>query len=283
VRRYIFLAVSIVCISGVPAPARAQAREHSKWDLAFLFGWTAPSLERRFTYAPEIGFTPPSFVVIDQSGEFSLTASGSAAFAGGFTYYFTDSLGIEGRIDSADVRIETSGPTFNATVDGPGPLPPFGTTVELRPGTVEVDRLNPLSANLKYRTLGKTRFVLSGGFSYLPNLAFGAVQQVGLGITDFDGIDRVRVRTVDIEARPLGGDSGRIGFNVGAGVEYPLTDQVAVVVDGRGFYFESKTFEWRAVSDGAGDEILQDLEQQLSQFGIGPRYFSVTGGIVLRF
>jgi opacity protein-like surface antigen len=232
----------------------------------------------------------PRFPGIDihQEGEFQLEARGGFAFGGAVTYYFADAIGIEARLDTVDFNIDTVAPSFVASVDLPPPLPPLGAELDLGRGAVEVERLFPVSVNLKARTTGRTRFVAAGGLSYLPRLRFLAQQTVGLGVSGIPGLGQLAVTTVELQAEALPDeeDEGRLGFNVGAGVEIDLGDNVALAGEVRFFRFQSQTFVWNRVSAPTSqleEFLLEELERQLSPIELEPTFFQATGGIVVRF
>ncbi|HSF19203.1 MAG TPA: hypothetical protein VLK65_26990, partial [Vicinamibacteria bacterium] len=146
------------------------------WEVSVLGGWTAPTYEARLSYEPNIDLPDFSGARIRQSGVLALDARGSFAFGGSVAYYFQDFLAIEGRIDTVDFDIQTEGPVFTADVALPAPLPDATAVLDLGTGTVDVERLYPLSLNVKARTGGRARFVASGGVSYLPELRLNAIQ-----------------------------------------------------------------------------------------------------------
>ena len=115
---------------------------------------------------------------IRQDGVFELKASGSFAFGGSVSYFFNEHVAIEGRIDTINFNIDTIGPRFQADVDVGVPAT---AVLDVGMGTINVERLYPLSVNLKARTGGSARFVASGGLSYLPKVRFAAFQPVSLG------------------------------------------------------------------------------------------------------
>ncbi len=257
------------------------------WEIAFLGGWTAPTFEQTFTYQPDLAL--PTFPGIDirQEGEFSLKARGSFAFGGSIAYYFTDFFGIEGRVDSVDFQIDTVAPSFIATAELPAPLPPVSTTLDLGQGEVNVERLYPFSVNLKLRTPGAARFVVSGGLSYLPSLRLDASQELGLGVTAL-GFQLLQVASVGVTAvaAPTTPDESRWGFNGGAGLEFDVSEKIAITIEGRVYRFKQHTFTWEGVEapTTAIEELLLDqLENELDPIQLEPIYFQVTGGIVIRF
>jgi opacity protein-like surface antigen len=255
-------------------------------ELTLLAGWTAPTYEQRFLYRPDIVIPPIPGIDVRQEGVFQLDARGGFAFGGSAAYYFTDFIGIEGRIDTVDFNIDTVAPRFVATVDLPAPLPPLGAELDLGRGAAEVERLYPLSVNLKARTPGRARLVVSGGLSYLPRLRLTARQSIGLGVTGIAEQLEIATVAVQAEALPDEEDEGRLGFNVGAGAEVQVASKLALTAEVRFFRFQKQTFVWRRTTDPVSpleDLVLQELEKELSPIELEPTFFQVTGGIVVRF
>ena len=216
---------------------------------------------------------------------FELKARGSLAIGGGATYYFNEHIGVEGRIDTVDFKIDTVAPIFVASVELPAPLPPLNAELDLGAGIVDVERLYPLSVNLKARTGGDTRFFASGGLSYLPRLRFSATQTVGLGVSGC-GFTSIDIASVDVGAEALAGEEGQLGFNGGAGAEIRVGDNVAIVVEGRVFWFQQVSFVWRRISAPVSELeelLLEELESQLPAIEFEPVYFQATGGLAFRF
>ncbi len=258
------------------------------FEVSFFGGWTAPTYEQRFQWDPNINIPTFPGVNVRQQGTFELKARGGLAFGGSATYYFNDHIGIEGRIDTVDFKIDTMLPSFTATIDLPAPLPPIGAELDLSDGAVEVDRLFPFSLNLRARTGGRTRFVASGGLSYLPRLRATGSQTVGLGITGLGNFPQLDIATVElgVEAAPDEKDEGRLGFNVGAGVEIELSEHLALVGDVRIFRFKTLTLQWTRVSAPTTDLeelLLEELEGELEPIELEPIWFQAMGGIVVRF
>jgi hypothetical protein len=267
----------------VSSPASADS-----FEVSLFAGWTAPTYEQSFQWDPDINLpTFPGFD-IQQQGSFGLKASGGFNFGGSATYYFNDYIGIEGRIDVVDIKIDTLLPSFTATLDLPAPLPPIGAELDLSEGAVEVDRLFPFSLNLKARTGGRTGFVASGGLSYLPRLRATGSQTVGLGVTGLGNLPLLDIATIElgVEATPDETDEGRLGFNLGAGLEIGLSENVALVGDVRVFRFKTLTLQWTRLSAPTTELeelLIEELEQELEPIEFEPTWFQAMGGIVVRF
>jgi hypothetical protein len=256
------------------------------WELSLLAGWTAPTFEERAVFDTDIELPVVPGASFEQQGEFALTGRGSFAFGGALAYFFNDALGLEGRIDTVDFAVDTEGPRITGTASLPPPLPPLGATLDLSNGSVNVERLLPLSLNLKARTGGAVRFVASGGVSFLPRLRFTAVQEATLGVGGALGTFPVATVAVEADGGTEVPASERIGFNGGAGVEVRLGERLSFVAEGRVFRFPKQTFGWRAATVAGGrveEQLLELLENELGPLELDLAYFHVSGGLVVRF
>ena len=148
----------------------------AQWEVSLLAGWTAPTFEEQFVFNPDIDLPDLPGGSIRQSGEFLLEGRGSFALGGSLAYMFSDHVGIEGRVDTINFKIDTLGPLFTSDMGAATAILDVGM------GSINVDRLFPLSANFKARTGGRTCFVVSGGVSYIPGQAFADLEAVSVGL-----------------------------------------------------------------------------------------------------
>ena len=272
--------VSTVAIFlGTAVTASAQG-----WEVSILAGWTAPTFEEQFVFSPDIDLPDIPGGSIRQDGEFALKAKGSFAFGGSVSYFFNEHVAIEGRIDTIDFDIDTVGPRFEANVDLVPGLPLATAVLDVGLGTVNVERLFPLSLNLKARTGGTARFVASGGLSYLPRVRFDAFQPVSLSFVGF-GLPAVELASVVLEAGAVDSGESRWGFNFGAGVEIQVSPNVAIIGDVRVHSFQSQTFMWQRSEEPSSpiEEILIEELEKLPPIEVELIYFQATGGVAFRF
>lgn len=259
-------------------------------ELAGYVGPSLPFYEQSFRYDPGTVTIPVPGISLRQDGVFGLSAQGGLAVGGGLTWYFAGPAGLEARVDTARIDVQTLGARYNVRLDLPEPFPPISTDVDLGSGNVSPETLTPLSLNLKLRTPGTLRFVLSGGVSYLPSLALTVRQTVGLGVTSFDGTRS----TIDIatfalraEAQPEGEGQSRLGFNVGGGLQIGIGAHVSLVAEGRYFYFQKQTLNWSRASTRAlsalEETFLREVEKRLEPVTFNPAFFQATGGIAVTF
>jgi len=273
-------------------PGTAAAGE---FEVFGHLGITFPFYSQSFTYDPGPVTLPIPNVGIQQQGLFTLEGSGGTVYGFGAAYYFVKSVGLEARVDFASVDVKTSGARYRVVVTLPAPLPPVNSDLDLGTGTVDVDRLTPVSFNLRFQTPGRFGLGVSGGLSYLPSFGFVATQKIALGVTALDaGNQRLDVSTLPFQARvePVPSTStteaqSKWGVNGGVMLRIPLNEKVAIVGDARYFRFKEYTVTW-----GRGDNrdlsaieqlLLVQVQQRLQPIVFRPEFFQVTGGLAITF
>jgi hypothetical protein len=263
-------------------------------EVAVHVGQAFPFYEQTFVYDPgSTTFNIPGLtsVALRQDGGFELEGSGGSALGGSVTYYLAPSVGLEARLDTAAIDIETRGAQYHVTADLPSPLPDLSTNVSLDGGTFDIERLRPLSLNLKLRTPGRVAFVASGGVSYLPTVRATAEQPIGLGATGFDpATGGFNVATVRFRAAALPEDddsSRRIGGNAGLGVLVGLGENLSMSLEGRGFLFPKHRLDWQPVLGGPlsflEQPLLEQIRNRIDAVEFNPTFFQATIGLALRF
>jgi hypothetical protein len=152
-----------------------------------------------------------------------------------------------------------------------------------------MERVRPLSLNLKLRTPGALRLALSGGISYLPSLRVVSTQAVRLHAIELGGqrVD-VDVATVGLraEAVPEEQENGRFGVNAGAGLQLRLAKGLWIVAEGRGFLFRRHQLQWQragGVLSPLEQTLASELERRLEPIDFNPTFWQATAGIALAF
>jgi len=242
-------------------------------------GWVGPSLpfySQSFRYQPPPVPLLPGFSV-EQVGAFRFDASGGVSFGGGLAWHGAGPIGVELRLDSGAIEVTQHGARFRVTVRPPAPLPPLSLDAETR-GTITLDRLLPISLNLRYRGGGRAGLVASVGLSYLPGFPFTVSQELGVGA--IGGIGGIELPTLPLEA---GGQiEGFWGANAGLGLRLQLSGRVSAHVDGRGLFFGERGLEWKVDRFPLGPELGEGLRQQLGPIRFTPGFFQATAGLSLR-
>ena len=245
-----------------------------------ISAWVGPSLpfySQSFQYSPP-AVPPLPGVGVEQVGAFEFDASGGVSFGAGAAWHFGGPIGVEFRVDSGAIEVNQEGARFRVTVRPPAPLPPLAIDVETQ-GTITLDRLLPISLNVRYRGGGRVGLVASGGLSYLPSLDFAVTQELGLGA--IGGIGGIDIPTLPLEA---GGQiDGFWGVNAGLGVRFRLSDAVSANVEGRGFFFGEREIEWQVERFPISPELGELIRQQLGPIRFTPGFFQATAGLSVRF
>jgi opacity protein-like surface antigen len=257
-----------------------------------IAGFAGPALSfytQSFQYDPgNLGLRIPG-VTIRQEGGFQLDTHGRLSFGAGITWYPVAAVGIEARIDTADVTAQLTGARYAVRVDLPAPLPPLTTSVDVGSGTAELHRLTPVSLGLRLRTPGRVRLSVSAGLSHLPELAATATQSVGLGVTGLDGRRReLNVATLALraEADPIE-KSGRFGVTVGAGLQIAVGPRLSLTAEGRYFHFQEHRLQWGPANGRPSAPLeralLDAVLDRLEPVAFDPSFAQIAGGVTLRF
>jgi hypothetical protein len=235
------------------------------------------------------GLVLPGGAVVPGGQALGLEADGGTVLGGAVTLYLAGWFGIEGRLDVADLRLLVTGATYRVVVDLPAPLADAAGDLELGAGPMDVERIRPLSLNLKLRTPGRVRLALSGGLSYLPELRVISAQAVRLRSVSVPGVPAGSVlATVGLraEAQPGVAENGRFGANAGIGLQIALGDHLALVGEGRGFVFREHRLDWQRAGGALApleQALARELERRLDPVDFNPNFFQVTAGLALSF
>ena len=278
-------AALLVLASGAGA-ARAEG-----WELSASAGKVFPFYDQAFAYDPGMLAPPFPGVTLEQRGVFTLDAQGGLALNLALARDLGPHVALEARLDTADVRVTTLGARYRLSASLPAPLPPLSTDVDLGTGTADLERLRPLSLNLKLQGGRRARVALSGGVSWLPAFRFVVEQAVGVALPTFGGgrpSFEVARAGLTAEALPSEQGQGRLGGNVGLSVGVPLGRRVALTLEGRYFRFQKQTLQWgRAETSGAlsaiPESLLRQLESRLEPVVFNPTFFHTSLGLAVRF
>jgi len=274
-----------ILLAALAAPALAGAAEV---ELTGYGGYTFPFYSQTFKYDPGPVSVPIPGVTVEQGGSFELKASGGPAFAGGIAFYVTDGFGFEIRYDHADITVETQSSAYDVKVGLPAPLDPVLASLTLTEGTADLKAAAPLSLNLKLRTGGSVKLTASGGASRLGDLEFTIQQTIGLGVIAFNlDQNNIQVGTVGVKATGVAGTGSSWGGNLGLGLQIPIGERAALVLEGRGFYFPKRTVEWEPDPDRPLSAIEQALLarvlERIPPVEFEPWWVQATVGFAIRF
>jgi len=269
--------------------ARAAAAEG--WEVTLSAGKVFPFYNQAFAYDPGPLQSPIAGVTLEQRGVFTLDARGGLALNLAVARALGPHAAIEARLDTADVSVDTIGARYHLRASLPAPLPPLSTDVDLGTGTVDLERLRPLSLNLRLGAGSRPRAALSAGVSWLPALRFTVNQGIGIGLPSLSGTRlALDVATVSLRAEALPSErgQGRFGGNGALSIGVPLGRRATLVLDGRYFRFQKQTLHWgRAQTSGAlpavQESLVRQVESRLEPVVFNPTFFHTSLGLALGF
>lgn len=251
-------------------------------------GRTAPTFEQTLTYDPSASIPNVPGVSLRPLGPLQMEAKGALAFSGGVTLFFAGPLGIEGRIDGLEADLATAPAGYDVTAAAQPPLPGFSARLDLLGEDLKIERVLPVSLNLRLVTPGSVRFSISGGISRLGTINVGGALAGALRV-DAGGfplpVATARVSLV-AAAPPDEADRGRYGLNAGVGLQIGLGANLALSGEVRGFLFKERVLTWSAgapPSNVVEEAVQQELLARLEPIRFTPTFFSANVGLALRF
>jgi hypothetical protein len=268
------------------APAAASAGE---LELSAHAGAVFPFYEETFEFDP--GGLPglPFGTTVEQVNPFRLDAHGGIALGLSVAWQFSDWLGVEARLDTADVTVRMTGARYRIATPLPGPIPDLVNELDLGSGDADLQRILPLSLNLRARTSGRTRFGASAGISYLPSFHIAIRQEATFSAVSPIPFEIASAQlALDAEALPEDEGEGRVGFNAGAFVQLDLGSRLLLQIEGRYFHFQQQTLTWETPQIDPplpfpADILVDQLAERLEPVEFNPTFFQITAGIGIRF
>lgn len=266
------LAVVMVAADLTASPAPA-----GEVEVALQVGRSLPFYEQTFAFDPG-DIVPPDIPVTTSDG-FALDLGGGLTLAGAVTWRFTDSLGLEARVDVASVDLQVTGGSVAVDLGDLVPGLPSIPILGALEGDTQIDRLTPISLNLQFATGDTVRFVISGGASYIPATTVAATVGVALG-ADIPGLPPVTLPAIGISAAAT--LDGGLGANFGLGLRVPVSSSVSLVFDARAFGFPTRTLQW-GPGGGESSIIEEALAASLDPIEFQYGFFQAAGGVAFRF
>jgi len=257
----------------VTAPAAA-----GDFELVVQAGRALPFYSQSFAFDPG-DLVPPNYPV-QTSGGFDLSLGGGLTVSGAVTWRFSDSFGLEARVDTAKVDLQVDGGQVSADLGDlvPG-LPSIPISADLA-GAASIGRLVPVSLNLQFVTGESVQFVASGGLSYIPSVAVEAGVDIGLGLGGIPGLPPVTAPDLGVSA--AANLEGGFGGNLGAGLRVPVGSHVALLFEARAFGFPKREVQW-GTGSGDASPIEEALAAALDPIELEYGFFQATGGVVFSF
>jgi hypothetical protein len=278
------LRVAFIGVLLVPAAARAGDLE-----LGVFAGPAIPTYEQTFQYYPGAFSAPIPLpgASITQQASFGLRAKGGLSLGASLAFYPVGAFGLEARVDSVGVRIDSEGGRYTATFSSSfRPDLSFTGSVDLPAGQVDVARLTPISLGFKLRTPGRVRLFVSAGGSYLPKVEATLTQPLAVQLGRFIPPIEAAIVTVRAEAQP-GSGQGHWGVTAGAGIQVALGGRVSLQAEARAFRFPKHTLTWGLGNHVPGNSFEEDIFRSglaaLDPVEWKPTFYQVTAGLALRF
>lgn len=263
--RIALLAVALLFTAAPPAFA--------DWSLLLFLGRTYPTFDDRLSFRIPAPSIPGVLVTVD--GTPSLDADGGLTL-GAVLAAEAGVIGVEGRIDSANVDFDVEGARY-ALLGVDPPLTGLTGSLSLADGRLDVNRLNMLSFNLRLRTPGAFGLVVSGGVSYLPSFTVSGSVPLSIEVDSPLGPITAEPR-LRLVVEPDGAGN-RIGVNAGAGLQ-AQGRRVGFIVEARIFAF--RDYELRFASD---DDLpfVNELVSSFEPVVFKPVIVTAQAGLVFRF
>jgi len=249
------------------------------WDVTVYGGLALPTYEQRLEFRLPSVPTAPNLHVTPR-GNFELTGKGGSVFGGAAALELGGVFALEGRLDTATLKLDTGGIAYDVDARFPAPIGNQHGALLLGSGSFQLDRIKIYSANVRLRTPGTVSLFFSGGLSYLGDLSTASTIPVSLELAGIP-IDAGLGARVSLVATPTQ-ENHRWGANAGVGLRARLSDHLAVMGEARAFGF--REYELRLhLATAPTVAILDDIIQGFDTVKFPPVYFHGAVGLVLTF
>jgi hypothetical protein len=210
----------------------------------------------------------------------SLEAKGSLGYGVSATLFLSDSFGLEARLDSVDVDLQSFGGRYTLELGPPG-SPTASIPVTLGDGTTDLRRVRPVSFNLRLQSQGRIGIGFSAGVSYLPSVTLDALPTVSVANLNAS-------LPIVLTATPVNRDETRhLGLNGGLTLQVKVARGVSVLGEARGFAFRRSELTWQSKQTGAlsavEQALLSSIAAQLDIPSFTPGFWTARAGIAFRF
>lgn len=267
-----------LCAGLVVAASFAGRGEASGFEVAVFSGPTVATYKQTFAFTG--GSPQVQLARLNVKDSPSLDAKGGLAFGLAGTFFLSDSFGVEARLDSVDVDLQSFGGNYTLELGPPG-SPVSTIPVTLGSAQTDLRRVRPVSVNLRFQSQGRIGVGLSGGVSYLPSV-------------DLDALPTLTVANlnasfpISLTATPVNPDQTRhLGFNGGVTVQIKIAGGFAVVGEARGFAFRRSELKWQSKETGALSAVekalLSGIAAQLEIPQFTPGFWTARAGLAFRF
>lgn len=267
------LLASLLLVAAAAGPGEA-----SGFELAVFTGPTIATYKQTFAFtggSPQVQFA--RLTVKDAP---SLEANGGLAYGASVTFFLSNSFGLEGRLDSVDMDIQSFGGNYTLELGPPG-SPVSTLPVTLGDGQTDLQRVKPRSLNLRFQSQGRVGIGLSGGISYMPSVDINAAPTLTVANLNASF-------PISLTATPVNPDqTHHLGFNAGITVQVRIAGGFALVGEARGFTFKRSELKWQSKETGALSTVekalLSSIAAQLEIPQFTPGFWTARAGLAFRF
>jgi hypothetical protein len=210
----------------------------------------------------------------------SLEANGGLAFGAAGTLFLSNSFGLEFRMDLVDVDLQSFGGNYTLELGPPG-SPISSSPVTLGAGETDLQRVRPMSANLRFQSQGRVGVGISGGISYLPSVDLEALPTLTVANLNASF-------PISLTASPVNADETRhLGLNAGLTLQVKVKSGFSVLGEVRGFAFKRSELQWTAKEAGSLSAVeralLASIAAGLEIPQFTPGFWTARVGVALRF
>ena len=258
--------------------ATARPAEAAGFEVAVFSGPTIATYKQTFTFTAGSPQVQLARLTVKDSP--SLDAKGGLAFGLAGTLFLSNSFGLEARIDSVDIDLQSFGGNYTLELGPPG-SPVSTIPVTLGDAETNLSRVRPMSLNLRFQSQGRVGVGLSSGVSYLPSVDLAALPTLTVANLHSSF-------PISLTATPVNPDETRhLGFNAGVTVQIRIAGGFAVVGEARGFAFKRSELKWQSQQTGALSAVekalLSGIAAQLEIPRFTPGFWTARAGLALRF
>jgi hypothetical protein len=256
----------------------ARLGEASGGEIALVTGPASATYKQTLTFSGGAPQAQLARLTVKESP--SLEASSGLAVGLSATLFLSNAFGLEGRVDSADVDLQSFGGSYTLELGPPG-SPVSSIPVTLGAGETDLRRVRPLSLNLRFQSQGRVGVGLSFGGSYLPSVDLDAVPTVTVA-------NLSAAFPVSLTATPVNAEETRhLGFNGGVTLQIKIASGFSILGEARGFTFRRSELKWTAKEEGslsvAERALLANIVTQLESPRFTPGFWAVRVGAAYRF
>jgi len=256
----------------------AATTEASGFEVALFTGPTIATYKQSFSFTS--GSPQVQLARLDVKDSPTIEAEGGIAYGLAATFFLSNTFGLEGRLDSVDIDLQSFGGNYTLVLGPPG-SPVSTLPVTLGDGQTDLQRVKPLSLNLRFQSQGRVSLGLSGGISYMPAAEITATPTLTVANLNASF-------PISLTATPVNPEqSHHMGFNGGLTIQIRIAGGFSVLAEGRGFTFKRSELKWQSKETGAlsatEKALLDSIAAQLEIPEYTPGFWTVRGGLAFRF